>query len=107
MTSTAVLGLLLPALTLGTLLLVQPHEPVDSARPPEPTTLKSASVACPSAPDGTGTAYVATGQPDVRGEVTVTAAGKESSVPVRRAGSVACRGPDRSSPRARATSLPG
>ena len=82
-TSTAVLGLLLPALTLGTLLLVQPHEPVDSARPPEPTTLKSASVACPSAPDGAGTAYVATGQPDVRGEVTATAAGKESSVPVQ------------------------
>ena len=82
-TSTAVLGVLLPALTVGVLLLVQPHEPVDSPRPPAPTTLKSASVACPSAPDGTGTAYVATGQADVRGEVTVTAAGKESSVPVR------------------------
>ena len=53
-TSTAVLGVLLPALTLGVLLLVQPHEPVDSARPPEPTTLKSASVACPSALAGEG-----------------------------------------------------
>jgi Family of unknown function (DUF5719) len=63
--------------------LVQSHEPVDSARPPEPTTLNSASVACPSAPDGAGTAYVATGQPDVRGDVTVTAAGQESKVPVR------------------------
>ena len=83
LTSTAVLALLLPALTVGTLMLVQPHEPVDSARPPEPTTLNSASVACPSAPDGAGAAYVATGQPDVRGEVTVTTAGQDSAVPVR------------------------
>ncbi len=83
LTSTAVLGLLLPALTVGMLLLVQPHEPVDSTRPPEPTALKFASVACPAAPDGAGAAYVATGQPDVRGEVSVTAAGQESSVPVR------------------------
>jgi Family of unknown function (DUF5719) len=83
LSSTAVLGLLLPALTVGMLLLVQPHEPVDSPRPPEPTTLKSAAVACPSASDGAATAYVATGQPDVRGEVSVTAGGDESSVPVR------------------------
>ncbi len=83
LTSTALLALVLPALTVGMLLLVQPHEPVDSDRPPEPTTLNSASVACPSAPGGAGAAYVATGQPDVRGEVTVTAAGQESSVPVR------------------------
>ena len=83
LTSTALLGLLLPALTVGMLLLVQPHEPVDSARPPAPTKLSSASVACPSAPEGGGAAYVATGQPDVRGEVSVTAAGQESSVPVR------------------------
>ena len=81
LSSTAVLGLLLPAVTVGMLLLVQPHEPVDSPRPPEPTTLKSASVACPSAPDGAGqggagSAFVATGQPDVRGEVSVTAGGE-------------------------------
>jgi hypothetical protein len=83
LTSTALLAVLLPALTVGMLLLVQPHEPVDSARPPEPTTLNSVSVACPAAPGGDGAAYVATGQPDVRGEVTVTAGGQESSVPVR------------------------
>jgi hypothetical protein len=83
LSSTAALGLLLPALTVGMLWLVQPHEPVDSVRRPEPTTLKAASVACPSAPDGAGPAYVATGQPDVSGEVSVTAAGKQSSVPVR------------------------
>jgi len=82
LTSTALLGLLLPALTVGILLLVQPHAPVDDPRPPETTTLNSASVACPSAPDGAGAAYVSTGQPDARGEVSVTAAGKESSVPV-------------------------
>ena len=83
LTSTAVLALLLPALTVGVLLLVQPHAPVGSTRPPDPTTLKSASVACPSAPDGAGQAYVATGQPDVRGKVTVTADGQSSSVPVQ------------------------
>lgn len=84
LSSTAVLALLLPALTVGTLWLVQSHEPVDAKRPPEPTTLKTASVACPSAPDGAaGTAYVATGQPDVSGEVKVTAGDKESSVKVR------------------------
>ena len=83
LTSTAVLALLLPALTVGVLLLVQPHAPVDSTRPPDPTTLKSASVACPSAPDGAGQAYVATGQPDVRGKVKVTADGQSSSVPVQ------------------------
>ena len=81
--STAVLAVLLPALTVGTLLLVRPHTPVDESRPPEPTTLKSASVACPSAPEGGGTAYVANGVQDVRGEVSVTADGKSSSVPVR------------------------
>lgn len=83
LTSTALLGLLLPAATVGMLLLVQPHEPVDSARPPTPTTLKTASVACPSAPDGSGPAYVATGQSDVSGDVSVTSDGKESSVPVQ------------------------
>ena len=83
LTSTAILGLLLPALTVGMLLLVQPHAAGRRAPVrPRPTTLNSASVACPSAPDGAGAAYVATGQPDVRGEVSVTAAGKESSVPV-------------------------
>ena len=83
LTSTALLGLLLPALTVGMLLLVQPHEPVDRARPPEPTTLKSASVACPAAPDGAGTAYVATGQPGVRGAVKVSSGDQESSVRVQ------------------------
>lgn len=82
-TSTAVLAVLLPALTVGTLLLVRPHTPVDESRPPEPTTLKSASVACPSAPEGGGTAYVASGEQDVRGEVSVTADGQSSTVPVR------------------------
>jgi hypothetical protein len=82
-TSTALLAVLLPALTVGTLLLVRPHTPVDESRPPEPTTLKSASVACPSTPDGGGTAYVASGEQDVRGEVSVTANGQSSSVPVR------------------------
>ena len=82
-TSTGVLAVLLPAVTVGTLLLVQSHEPVDARRPPEPTTLKSSAVACPSAPEAPGVAYVATGQPDARGEVTVTANGKQTSVPVR------------------------
>lgn len=83
LTSTGVLALVLPAATVGTLLLVQPHEPVDARRPPEPTTLRSAAVACPSAPDGPGVAYVGTGQPDARGTVTVTTGGKQSPVPVR------------------------
>ncbi|HEX5862534.1 MAG TPA: DUF5719 family protein [Nocardioides sp.] len=83
LTSTGVLAVLLPAATVGTLLLVQPHEPVDARRPPEPTTLKSAAVACPSPPDGPGVAYVGTAQADARGKVTVTTGGKKSSVPVR------------------------
>jgi hypothetical protein len=83
-TSTGILALLLPVLTVGTLWLVRPHEPVDAARPPEPTTLKSAAVACPSAPSGgPGVAYAATGQPDARGEITVTTDGKDSAVPLR------------------------
>jgi hypothetical protein len=82
-TSTAVLAVLLPALTVGTLLLVRPHTPVDESRPPAPTTLKSAAVACPTAPEGGGTAYVANGGQDASGEVSVTADGKSSSVAVR------------------------
>jgi Family of unknown function (DUF5719) len=82
-TSTGILAVVLPAVTVGTLLLVQPHEPVDARRPPDPTTLKSAAVACPSAPDAPGVAHVATGQAEARGEVTVTADGKQSSLPLR------------------------
>jgi len=82
-TSTGVLAVLLPALTVGTLLLVRPHTPVDESRPPQPTTLKSASVACPSVSEGGGTAYVANGEQDAHGEVSVTSDGKSSSVPVR------------------------
>ena len=81
--STGILALVLPALTIGMLLLVSPHKPVDARRDPEPTTLKSAAVACPSAAGGPGVAHVATGQPEARGEVTVTTDGKESSVQLR------------------------
>lgn len=83
LSSTGILAVVLPALTIGTLLLARPHQPVDARRPPEPTTLSSAAIACPSAPEAPGVAYVATAQPDARGEVTVTTEGQESSVPLR------------------------
>ncbi len=78
---TVVLALLLPLLTLGALFLAQSEAAEDPPRPPEPTTLGSASVICPSG--ATGTVFVGTGEESVQGDATALSDGEEQTVPLR------------------------
>ena len=72
---TAVIGIVLVVLTIGVLLLVQPQQQTDRTAGPTPTTLRTASVACPSALPGGEALSVGTARDSVKGEVTVTARG--------------------------------
>lgn len=70
---TVVLGVLLPLVTVGVLLLVQTHDPVPPARPPATSTLADAALACPSAPRGGPEAIVlGTALEDADGAATVS-----------------------------------
>jgi len=71
--TTTVLAVLLPLLTLGSLLLVRAGGPADEQHAPTRTTLKSASLVCPSALPGAPTAYLSTVSDGARGEVEVRA----------------------------------
>ena len=69
---TAVLALLLPALTVGALFLVRPADLSAEPRPPRTTTLSSSVAGCPSALGGASSVSVATGQESTSGEVRLT-----------------------------------
>ena len=71
--TTTVLAVLLPLLTLGSLLLVRAGGPADEQHAPTRTTLKSASLVCPSALPGAPSAYLSTVSDGARGEVEVRA----------------------------------
>lgn len=92
---TFVVGVVLVLLTLGALALVQPHEPTDGSTPPATATLRTASVGCPSALPGAGTAAVATTGDGLEGEVEARTDGEELSVPVRsgEVGTIEAEGP--------------
>lgn len=79
---TALLALLLPALTVGALLLVRPAEVSDPPRPPDETTLDSAAVGCPTADARATGVAVATGQESASGDVRLFTAKAERSVRV-------------------------
>ncbi len=77
---TVVIGVVLVGLTVGALLLVSPHEAADRSAGPETARLTSASVGCPAALVGAGTVSVATGEPELKGDVTVTGSGEPRSL---------------------------
>lgn len=79
---TALIGAVLVVLTIGALLLVQPHEPRQRRLDPSTTTLTSVSLGCPSALPGGAAVAVATAGDSVEGEVSVLARGDETSLPV-------------------------
>ncbi len=80
---TAVLALLLPALTVGALFLVRPADLSAEPRPPETTTLSSSVAGCPSPSGGASSVSVATGQEAVSGEIQLRTGEKEKQVRVR------------------------
>jgi hypothetical protein len=80
---TVVIGFVLVVLTVGALMLVEPHEPEDRSTPPQKATLTSSSVGCPAALAGAGTVSLATGSDDVDGTVTLTGNGEPQDVPLR------------------------
>lgn len=74
---TAVIGLVLVVLTVGVLLVAQPHEPESRATPPEESVLTTSSVGCPAGLPGHDEVLVASGaQEKVVGDVDLSA-GKE------------------------------
>lgn len=77
---TVVIGVVLVALTVGALLLVFPHEAADRSAGPQTATLTAASVGCPAALPGAGTVSVATGEPGLEGDVTVTGGDEPETV---------------------------
>ena len=79
---TALIGAALVVLTLGALLLVQPHDPGDRAVEPTSTTLTTASLGCPSALPGGDAVAVGTARDSVEGEVAVRARGSERALRV-------------------------
>lgn len=79
---TALIGVVLVALTIGVLLLVQPQEPSDRTAGPTTSTLTSTSLGCPSTLPGGEAVAVGTAGDDLDGEVSVTARGDEQSLPV-------------------------
>ena len=79
---TAVLALVLPALTVGALFLVRPADLSAEPRPPDSTTLTSSVAGCPSALGRASSVSVTTGQQSASGEVRLTGE-KEQQVRVR------------------------
>ena len=81
--TTTVLAVVLPLLTIGSLLLVRPGDAPDTSRPPSRTTLTSDSVVCPSAMPGSPGGYLSTSSKGAHGKVDVTADSKGSKARLR------------------------
>lgn len=79
----AVLALVLPLLTGGALLLVQPEPAAVEPQPPTRTALTSATLVCPSALPGAPRASVATARRGVAGKVSVRSGARKSTVALR------------------------
>ena len=77
--TTTVLAVLLPLLTVGALLLVRGGDSVDEQHTPTRTSLKSATIVCPSALPGAPTAYLSTVSDGARGEVEVRAGSEKDT----------------------------
>ena len=77
--TTTVLAVLLPLLTVGALLLVRGGDSVDEQHPPTRTSLKSATIVCPSALPGAPAAYLSTVSDGARGEVEVRAGAEKDT----------------------------
>jgi hypothetical protein len=78
---TALIGVVLVALTLLALLTVSPAEPSDRTQPPAERPLTSATVGCPSALDDESV-YVASGLKSVSGEVELSSPTAQRSVDI-------------------------
>ncbi|WP_248582878.1 DUF5719 family protein [Nocardioides sp. InS609-2] len=68
-TPTAVLGMLVPLLTVGALVLVQPDTVPDLTRDPASTSLTRTTIVCPSAVPDAETVAVANADPEVAGQL--------------------------------------
>ena len=71
--TTTVLAVVLPLVTIGSLLLVRPGDSPDLSSPPTRTTLTSASIVCPSAMPASPAGYLSTTSKGAKGRVDVTA----------------------------------
>ena len=69
--TTTVLAVLLPLLTIGSLLLVRANDPATAGHAPTRTSLKSASVVCPTEMPGAPSTYLSTVGKGVHGNVEV------------------------------------
>jgi hypothetical protein len=78
----AVLALVLPLLTFGTLLLVRPDAPAVRPQAPTRTALTQATLVCPRGLPGGDEAQLGTAQPDVSGKVEVRNGRRTSTVPL-------------------------
>ena len=67
--TTTVLAVVLPLLTIGSLLLVRANDPATEGHAPTRTSLKSASVVCPTEMPGAPSAYLSTVGKGVHGNV--------------------------------------
>ena len=78
-----VIGVLLPLLTVGALLLVRPTEPTTATAAPTRTTLTNSVAVCPAAPDGGAGVWAAALGDPAGTDVTASPAGSDQASGVR------------------------